>query len=190
MKQEQEVFPFKSMAIKLQPRMKTSMHQSYISSLVQLTHTGTSSKHAVLKNVTNVGVFWFCFSHDRLCLRCETFKETGTVEDGFPGSEPSYKWSTGCKKVRRMFRVCLKCSLLFKTFVSASNYDLNKLSTNISNKSLNHLWCFYDRKDNLLIYALKPQIRITRCCNEQAAVAPSVTTTSFPQQVMTLTHGC
>lgn len=37
------------------------------------------------------GLFLFSFSNDRLCLRCETFKETGTVEDGFPGSEPSYK---------------------------------------------------------------------------------------------------
>lgn len=72
----------------------------------------------------------------------------------------------------------------------ASNYDWNKLSTNISNKSSNHLWSFYDWKGDLLIYALKPQIRITWRCNEQAAVAPSVATTSFPQQVMTLTHRC
>lgn len=45
------------MAIELQQGMKTSMHQSYISFLVQLTQTCTSSKHAVLENVPNIVFF-------------------------------------------------------------------------------------------------------------------------------------
>lgn len=47
------------MAIELQQGMKTSMHQSYISFLVHLTQTWTSSKIAVLENVTNVCVCFF-----------------------------------------------------------------------------------------------------------------------------------
>lgn len=112
------------------------------------------------------------------------------MEDGFAGSQSSAKPSTGGKKVRRMFSICLKCSILFKTFDSEPIYYWSKLPTNVSNMSKNQLWNWYDLNDDLLLYALKPQIRITRCRNQQTAVAPSVTATSFSQQVMTLTLGC
>lgn len=47
--------------------------------------------------------FYFLVNSCRFCQRRQALKETGAVEDGFPGPQPSAKPGAYCQEVRRVF---------------------------------------------------------------------------------------